>query len=193
MNYCSKVIKLSGNLAKSKNKALKEFLKSGKDYFFLIESNCKVLDDRIFQKFIDVSKATGIEVLVWGEGGVNRRLPFDDDPYVNYYSDLTTAFVMYTRHAIEVVGLLDEQMPPNTWQELEHAKRIGDKELSTPFGMFAGPKDITELELVGEKNEFTNLKQMDEALKYWEDKDLEDFPIEIKRKPQTVQPITEML
>jgi hypothetical protein len=196
MNYFTKVIKLDSNIAKSKNKALKEGLISNKDYIFLVEDNCIVLDDSIYKKFVDVSQKTGIEVLTWAEGGTNRKLPFDEDPYINYYTDFPTAFVMYTRNAIEKVGLLDENMPPNTWQELEHSKRIGDQDMSTPFGMFASPKNITELKLTSSKNEFTNLKQMEEALKYWENKDMEDFPIDIKEKP-TIKaktlPITEMI
>lgn len=185
MNHCFKVIDLDGNISKSKNKVLKDCLRSDKNYFFLIENNCKVLDDSVYDKFTDVSQKTGIETLMWGEGGVNRRLPFDDDPYIDYYTDFATAFTMYTRNAIETVGLFDDKMSPNTWQELEHAKRIGDKELSTPFGMFASPKNITELKLTSQKDEFKNLKQMEEALKYWEDKDSEDFPIDIKEKPKT--------
>jgi hypothetical protein len=195
MNYCTSIIELDSDTIKSKNKVLKDFVKSDFDYIFLIESNCKVLDESIYDKFINVSEKTGIEVLCWGEGGLNKRLPFDDDPYIDYYTDLASAFVMYTRHAIKEVGFLDEKMPPNTWQELEHAKRIGDKGLSTPFGMFASPKGITELKLTSNKDEFENLEQMEEALKYWESRDQEDFPIQIKDKPKQIfsnQPITEM-
>ena len=45
------------------------------------------------------------------------------------------------------------------------------------------------------KDEFKNLKQMEEALQYWESKDLEDFPIDVKRNKEVmrVQPITEMI
>lgn len=192
MKYCASIIELDGNTTKSKNKALKDFIKSDKEYIFLIESNCEVLDESIFDKFINASEKTGIEVLCWGEGGLNKRLPFDDDPYIDYYSDLAPAFVMYTRHAIEEVGLMDEKMPPNTWQELEHAKRTGDKGFSTPFGMFASPKRIIELKLAFPKDEFKNMKAMEEALKYWETKDGEGFPIEVKKpvtKPEKIEMI----
>jgi hypothetical protein len=195
MKYCSKVIKLCDDMAKAKNEALKEMLKSDSDYFFLIEDNCKVKDTKVFQKFIDTSKATGIEALMWGKGGINRRIDFNEDPHIDYYTDFAPAFCMYTRNAVEKAGYFDEVMPHNTWQELEYAKRIGDKELSTPFGMFAAPKNIDGmLELTKEKNEFANVKQMDEALNYWEKKQLEDFPIEIKKKRDIpLRPIMEMI
>lgn len=194
MNYFSKVIKLGPNIAKEKNRALKEALKSPYDYFFLVEENCKVLDDSIFSRFIDTSDKTGIEALMWGEGALNKRLPFEDDPYIDYYTDFATAFTMFTRNSIERSGFLDEEMPPNTWQDLEYAKRIGDNEMSTPFGMFASPKNITELKLTSQKDEFKNLKQMEEALKYWENKDSEDFPINIKEKPKMeTRPVTKMI
>jgi hypothetical protein len=195
MNYFVKVIKLNSNTTKSRNKALSEALKTDKNYFFLVEDNCEVLDPSIYEKFIQTSQKTGIEALMWGEGGENRRLPFDKDPYIDYYADFAPAFTMYTRNAIEKVGLFDEDMPPNTWQVLEHAKRIGDKELSSPFGTFASPKDITELKLTKNKDEFKDLSQMEKGLRYWEAKD-DEFPIDIKGKKKEVmktQPITEMI
>lgn len=192
MNYFAKVIKLDDNITKSKNKALKEALKSPYDYFFLTENNCKILDDTVYDKFIECSKKTGIQALMWGEGGLNKKLPFEDDPYIVYYSDFATAFTMYTREAIEKVGLLDEEMPPNTWQEIEHAKRIGDNGMSSPFGMFASPRRIDGmLSIKSPKDEFKNLARMEEALRYWQRKDGEEFPIEIKDRP--TDKITEMI
>lgn len=191
MNYYAKVINLDDNITKSKNKALKEALKSSYDYFFLIESNCKVKDDSVYSKFIETSQKTGIEALMWGNGGINKKVDFNDDPYIYYYSDFATAFTFYTRNAIEKAGLLDEVMPANTWQELEHAKRIGDIGLSTIFGMNASPRGIDDmLEIIEPKDEFRNLKQMEEALRYWENKD-EEFPIVIK-KPENKK-IMEMI
>jgi GT2 family glycosyltransferase len=187
MNYFTKVIKLDSKITENKNKALREGLKSKKDYIFLIEDNCKILDDSIFDKFIEVSQKTGIEALMWAYGSENQRVNFNDDPYIEYFADFSTGFVMFTRNAVEKVGFMDEEMPENTWQDLEYAKRIGDMGLSTPFGMFASPKDInTYLKITKTKDEFKNLERMEDALKYWEAKDNEDFPIEIKEKPKFV-------
>jgi hypothetical protein len=183
MNYFVSKVPLGGDTSKTKNKILREFLKKDKDYIFLIEDNCDVLDEKVFNKFIDISRKTGIETLMWAKGGVNRKLEFDLDPYIDYYSDFSTAFAMYTKNSIKTVGLFDEEMPKNTWQELEHAKRAGDVGLSTPFGMFASPKNIDEyLSIKYPKDEFKNLKQMDEGLTYWENKDMEDFPIDIPKQ-----------
>ena len=195
MKYCTKVIELDDNIAKSKNKALKEFLKSDKKYIFLIEENCEVIDDSVYQKFIDTSDATGIEALMWSRGDVNKRLPFDDDKWIQYYQDFVSSFTMFTRKAVETVGFMDEEMPANTWQELEYAKRIGDKELSTPFGMFASPRGIDNcFKITKPLKEYKNIGQLDEALKYWESKQLEDFPIEIKsEKDKASEPVLEML
>lgn len=185
MDYFVKVIKLDDKTTKSKNRALKEALKSPYDYFFLIEDNCKILDENIYNKFIDTCEKTGIQALMWGEGGLNKKLDFDDDPNIYYYSDFATAFTMYTRTSIEKVGLMDEVMPANTWQELEHSKKIGDAGLSTPFGMNASPKGVDGmLELTYNKMDFVNIKAMDEALTYWAEKEGEEFPIEIAQKPK---------
>lgn len=197
MDYCSKVIKLTGNIAKTKNKVLKGFLKTKKDYFFLIEDNCKVLNKRAYDIFIDTSKKTGIEALMWPRGAINKRLPFEEDPHVDYWSDFVSSFSMYTRNAVEKAGFMDEIMPPNTWQELEYAKRIGDLGLSTPFGMFASPKNIDKyFEITKPKDEFKNLRQLDEALTYWERKGGDEFPINIVKEKEKLQenaPIMEMV
>ena len=196
MEYCSKVVKLTGNITKTKNKALKNFLKTDKNYFFLVEDNCKV-NDKVYQIFINTSKKTGIEALMWPRGSLNKRLPFDEDPHVEYWTDFVSSFSMFSRNAVEKAGFMDEKMPPNTWQDLEYVKRIGDLGLSTPFGMFAAPKDIDKyFKITKPKNEFKNIKQLDEALIYWEQKSGDDFPINIVKETEKLQenaPIMEML
>jgi hypothetical protein len=197
MEYFFKVIKLTGDIAKDKNRALKEALTTDKDYFFLIEDNCKVLDNKVYQIFIDTSKKTGIEALMWARGSLNKRLPFGDDPHVDYWSDFVSSFSMFTRNVVEKAGFMDEKMPPNTWQDLEYAKRIGDMGLSSPFGVFAAPKDVDEyFSITKPKDEFKNLKQLDEALVYWEQKAGDEFPINIVKEKEKLQenaPITEMI
>ncbi len=193
MNYYAKVIKLDDKTTKSKNRALKEALKSPYDYFFLVEDNCKVLNDKIYDIFIETSKNTGIEALMWSGGGPNRDLGFKDDPHINYFSDFAPAFTMFTRNVVEKIGFFDEEMPENTWQMEEYFKRIGDNELATPFGMAPSPKGIEGmLELTRNIDGLKNLAKMDEALTYWQQKD-DEFPIDIKRPVPVAKPITEMI
>jgi hypothetical protein len=197
MEYVTKTAKLTGNITQTKNRLLKEMLKSDKDYFFIVEDNCKVLDDKVYQIFIDTSKKTGIGALMWPRGSLNKKINFDDDPYIEYWTDFVSSFSMFTREAVEKAGLMDEVMPPNTWQDLEYAKRIGDMGLSTPFGMFAAPKDIDKyFEITKPKDEFNNIKQLDEALTYWEHKAGDEFPINIVKENEKLQetaPIKEMI
>jgi hypothetical protein len=190
-NYQVRTCPLEGNITKTKNKLLKEMLETDADYFFLVEENCRVLDESVYQIFIDISQKTGIEALMYPRGSLNKRIPFDDDPYIEYWSDFVSSFSMFTRNVIEKVGYMDEEMPENTWQDLEYAKRIGDAELSSPFGVFAAPKDIDKyFEITQPKDDFKNLKALDEALLYWEAKSGEDFPINIESK---IHPKMEMI
>lgn len=197
MEYCFRTIKLNDRTIKNKNKALKEFLKTDKDYFFLVEENCEVLDKKVFDVFVKTSKKTGIQALMYPRGSLNKRKEFDEDPYVDYWSDFVSSFMMFTREAVEKAGFLDEDMPANTWQELEYAKRVGDLGLSAPFGMFAAPKDTDKYFKIDKpKDEFKNIKQMDEALDYWQGKEGEDFPINVVKKTEKLQetaPIKEMI
>jgi len=180
MKYAVRVVKLDSETTKNKNKALKEMLQSGEDFLFLVEENCKVLDPKIYDIFVATSHKTGIEALMWGRGSINKRLEFNDDPYIDYFTDFVSSFMLFTRNAVQKVGLFDEEMPSNTWQELEYAKRIGDAGLSTPFGMFASPKNVDQyFSITTPKNEFKNLDKMEEGLKYWEDKS-DEFPINIR-------------
>lgn len=182
MNYFAKVIKLDSNTAKSKNRALREALKSPYKHFFLIENCVKVENDLIFDKFIETSQKTGIHCLMWANAVPNKRVEFNEDKNIDYWSDFAPCFTYYTREAIEKVGLFDEKMPPNTWQEIEHAKRIGDAGLSTPFGMFASPKNMFGLSVTEDRGKYQNKAKMEEGLVYWENKDQEDFPIKVQKK-----------
>lgn len=188
--YISKTVKLEGFIAKEKNRLLKEMLASDCDYFFLVEENCKVLDDVVYQKFIETSKKTGIENLMWPRREMNKQLNFHDDKNVEYFADFVPSFAMYTRNAVEKVGFMDEMMPENTMQELEYAKRIGDAGLSTPFGMFASPRDIDKyFDISTPPKGYKNLEKMEEALRYWEAIGGEDFPIEVKEEPKKFEMI----
>lgn len=188
--YISKTVKLDGFIAKEKNKLLKEMLATDNRYFFLVEENCKVLDDKIYQIFIDTYEKTGIEALMWPRKEMNSQVNYHDDKYIDYWSDFVPSFIFLTRNAVEIVGFMDEKMPENTWQDIEYAKRIGDAGLSTPFGMFASPKNIDQYFDIGKPPEgYKNLEKMHEALLYWEGKDGDDFPIEVKDEPKKFEMI----
>lgn len=183
--YISKTVKLDGFIAKEKNRLLKEMLASDKDYFFLVEDNCKVLDDKIYDIFIDISKKTGVECLNWARKDTNKKIDFDQDKYIEYYMDFPSSFVMFTRNSIETVGFFDESMPENTYQDMELAKRIGDAGLSTPFGKFASPKDIEQyFEITPAPEGYRNTSKLNDAMSYWEEKDGADFPIRLIEKPK---------
>lgn len=186
MNFFVKVIKLGDNIAKSKNRALKEALKSSHDHFFLVEDIVKVNDENIYQKFIDTAEKTGINCLMWANCIPNQRIDFNDDKNIEYWADFGPCFTYYSRKAIEKAGLFDENMPHNTLQEMYLAKTIGDLGLSTPFGMFASPKNVFGLEMTDDRGKWLNKAMIDKALDYWESKDGEDFPIDVKNKTETV-------
>ena len=185
-------VKTDGFIAKEKNKLLKSFVRSSKDAVFLVEDNCQIVNDGIYQKFIDCHQKTGIHALMWGKGTPNKRLEFDEDRNLEYWADFSPVFTFYTKEAIKKAGFFDEEMPPNTYQEMEHAKRIGDAELSTPFGMFASPQGIENM-LSIESPRKINHAEAEKALIYWEEKDGNSVTLSMRDDLVKMQSITEMI
>lgn len=162
---------------KTKNKLLKQL----KDYedIFLIEDCVDIIDDDVFEYFIDTRKKTGFECLMWGKAFPgNKKLKYDDS-LVEYYTDFATPFSYYTDKVIKTVGYMDEKMPPNTWEEYEHVKRIGDMGFAPPFGIFVSPKFASNYLEVNEKikDKYSDIDpvKMKKGLEYWTKKDGDEF------------------
>lgn len=114
-------------VAVAKNKALRFLLDVGYDHIFLMEDDLEIIDNRVFQKYIDASKATGIRHLNYGMHGNHNKNP-DGTPNirktVNYpcgtkidlYPNVLGAFSYYHRSVLENVGLMDETF----YNALEH-------------------------------------------------------------------------
>ena len=60
-------------VGKSKNKALKYLYEKGCDYIFLIEDDTVVLDNNVFDQYINTSKETGIQHFNYGPGSPFNR------------------------------------------------------------------------------------------------------------------------
>ena len=57
----------------SKNIAMQKLLDKGCDYIFIIEDDMIILDDSVFNKYIQASKVSGIQHFNYGPGSPFNR------------------------------------------------------------------------------------------------------------------------
>ena len=153
-------------VGKSKNKALQFLLDKECDNIFLIEDDLIIKDSSIFTKYIEASKATGIQHFNYGPGTPfnrkqnisncdlhNRHLldncsipnpkltvEYKNNIKISLYEHIAGVFSFFTRSIINRVGLIDEDFI-NAWEHVEHTYRIILANGHPPFWWFADIAD----------------------------------------------------
>lgn len=148
-------------VGKSKNKAMQHLLDKDCDYIFIIEDDMIILDDSVFDKYIQASKASGIQHFNYGPGSPfnrkqniqfdlhnrhlldqhsepNPRLVVDygNNVKVSLYEHTVAMFSFFTREVLEKVGLIDEDFY-NAWEHVDHTYCIIKAGYHPPFWWFA--------------------------------------------------------
>jgi len=149
-------------VGKSKNRAMQHLLDKGCDYIFLIEDDCVVLDDTVFEQYIKASKQSGIQHFNYGPGTPfnrvqaiqnydlhNRHLlsneskpnpkitiEYSKDIAVDLYEHVAGVFSFFTKEILHQVGLHDERYV-NAWEHVDHTFRIIKQAGHPPFWWFA--------------------------------------------------------
>lgn len=141
-------------VGKAKNRALKELLDAGCDYIFIIEDDMVILNNDIFEEYIKISKATGIEHLMFGyHGPANKRNISNGTPSPKYkidYGDVSIdiihhcvgAFCMYTARSLKEVGIFDEEYM-NAFEHVDHSYKLAKSGYSTPYWNWADISNST--------------------------------------------------
>jgi glycosyltransferase involved in cell wall biosynthesis len=135
-------------VAKSKNNAIKYLLDKGCDHIFIIEDDIYIKDPKVFQKYIEASKATGIQHFNFSQHGVMNKT-FDGlstpnprmivkygEIQVPLYPHCVGAFSYFSRKCLETVGLMDEQYY-NACEHMDHTLGIIKAGMHPPFWYFA--------------------------------------------------------
>ena len=149
-------------VGKSKNKILRHLYDSGCDYIFVLEDDMIVLDNLVFQQYIDACLASGIHHFNYGPGSpFNRKqkiknfdlhnrheleqhsepkprlvIDYGNDIKVSLFQHTVAMFSFFTRECIDEVGYFDERFY-NAWEHVEHTYRIIKAGLHPPFWYFA--------------------------------------------------------
>jgi hypothetical protein len=137
-------------VAKAKNKAI-EFLKQECEHIFLMEDDIEIINDNVFNFYINASKKSGIKHFNYALHG-NHNLDFLNRPQVrktvkypncdvsiDLYGNVLGAFSYYHIDTIKDVGLMDEKFW-NALEHVDHTYQIIQKKYHPSFRWFA---DVT--------------------------------------------------
>ena len=148
-------------VGKSKNKLLKYLYEEGCDYIFLLEDDMLILDNNVFDKYIEAHKKSGIHHFNYGPGSpFNRKqkIKFDlhnrheldqhsepkprkivdygNDVKISLFEHTVAMFSFFTKEVIDKVGYIDEDFY-NAWEHVDHTYRIIKEGYHPPFWYFA--------------------------------------------------------
>lgn len=144
-------------VGKSKNIALNFLLNDPyecyrTDHMFLIEDDIFIQDPKVFEKYIEASKITGIQHFNYSQHGVankkweqrafpdvipNPRVVIDyGSVKIPLYPHCVGAFSYYSRRCLKTVGLLDERYY-NACEHVDHTYEIIKAGMHPPYWYFA--------------------------------------------------------
>lgn len=161
-NYYIHTNKTNLGVGKSKNIAMQHLLDKGCDYIFIIEDDMIILDDTVFDKYIQASKASGIQHFNYGPGSpFNRKqviqnfdlhnrhlldqhtepnpklvIDYGNDIKISLFEHTVAMFSFFTKEVLEKVGLYDEAYY-NAWEHVDHTYMIIKAGYHPPFWWFA--------------------------------------------------------
>jgi GT2 family glycosyltransferase len=140
-------------VGKAKNAAMQYLLDEGAEYIFIIEDDMLILDNDIFERYIEVSRKTGIEHMMFGyhgpanKAGVSGGPPvpkyvidYNDNIKININHHCVGAFCFYTARGLNEVGMFDENYI-NAFEHVDHSYKLAKKGYSTPYWNWADISD----------------------------------------------------
>lgn len=166
-------------VAKAKNYVLQHLMNQGCDHIFLIEDDMIIKDPNIFQAYINASKKSGIQHLMFGyHGPANKngishgnpcpRLVVDYGGFsLAFNQHCVGAFCYYSHKCLEDVGLIDEKFR-NAFDHVSHSYDLSLKGYSTPYWWWAdlaNSLDYIEEQVCSEEN--SSIKTP-ESMQKWE-------------------------
>lgn len=127
-------------VAKAKNLAMKHLLDEGCEYIFILEDDMKILDPRIFERYIEVYKNTGIHHMMFAyHGCANMNNQYQPSPRYTYPElgmsinrHSIGALCFYTRECLLGTGLYDERYY-NACEHVDHSYEIYKQGYGLPF------------------------------------------------------------
>lgn len=129
----------------AKNDALQYLLDQGCEHIFLIEDDIVVKNPWVFRKYIDTSKVSGLQHLMYGYHGPANKVGITPHPRlitmhsadlgVAFNQHCVGAFCYYTRKCLEECGLNDDKFV-NAFEHVEHTYRLHKAGYTSPYWWF---------------------------------------------------------
>ena len=120
--------------------------KQGVDHMFIMEDDIIIKDENVFEKYIEVSKKTGLKHLMYGyHGPANKRngkpsprkiVDYGDGVSIALNRHCVGAFTYYHRSCFEKVGLFDNRYI-NAFEHVDHSYMLAKEKMSTPYWWWA--------------------------------------------------------
>ena len=121
----------------SKNEAMKAMLDNGCDHIFLLEDDIKIKNKEVFNRYIECSKESGLQHMMFGyHGPANMRngkptprliIEYKNNVKIALNTHCVGALCYYSRKVLEDVGLMDENFNKNCWEHVDHSLQIVKK------------------------------------------------------------------
>lgn len=138
-------------VAIAKNKAFDYLLDNDCEHIFLMEDDVEIIDQNVFDAYINTSKATGLKHLNYGLHGNHNRDSYGNPTIiktVNYgngisvdlYPNVLGAFSYYHRSVLENVGLIDDEYYLSM-EHVDHTYKASLKGYTSPWRYFADVHD----------------------------------------------------
>lgn len=206
-------------VSKTKNKALKYLLEKECVHIFLLEDDCIIANNDVWNLYINAYKETGIPHFNYGPGSpwnrkqnnssiigdlskrhlADQTTPPNPKLVVGYKNDLNIAlyehivamFTYFHKSILDKVGLLDEEFY-NAWEHVEHTYRIIKADKYSPFWWFADVEN-SQLYINEAKDEKANTSLAKDEKTYYKNiyKGLEHFYKLHSTIPSQIQPVAQ--
>lgn len=139
--------KPKSGVAVAKNQALQYLIDQNCEHIFLMEDDVEILDQKIFDLYINAQKSTGIKHFNFGLHGnhnldhlgrptVRTTVNYPNSTRINFYPNVLGAFSYYHIDTLKDVGLMDEGFY-NALEHVDHTYQIIQKGYHPPFRWFA--------------------------------------------------------
>jgi GT2 family glycosyltransferase len=151
-SFFNKYIKTPGKIGvgKAKNLALKFFLDKGYEHIFLLEDDVEIVNEDVFNFYINASKSTGIKHFNFGLHGnhnldhngnviIRKSVNYPDGTVIDLYPNILGALSYFHKEVLENVGFMDESFF-NALEHVDHTLQISKKGYHPPFRWFADVK-----------------------------------------------------